>query len=210
MERRGHCSTLLTDGASSQIDPTVARALCGDDAALHVSLCGRLMREFSEFALPVVVEFHDPAAVSGLIGRLHKLRGSAGMVGATSVHRLAGAAEAALAAAHAPTTVETLLQLATAFTALGDEVAPLLAAHSASISPSTDESGAPHVATPESIDRLLKLLDDQNMDVMAHLRAMSPWLKTCIGKVRLLHVQEAVNGLDFSTAAAILRDSLNR
>jgi HPt (histidine-containing phosphotransfer) domain-containing protein len=63
--------------------------------------------------------------------RLHKLKGGAGMIGALNIHRLAGAAETALAPGHAPELVGTLLgQLAAAFTALGEELASMLSAES--------------------------------------------------------------------------------
>ena len=113
----------------SQLDATVARAVFGDDTALFVSLLSRLARDFSEFAVPVCVELYDPATLAHLAGRLHKLSGGAGVIGATQIHRLAGAAEAALTAGQARENVEPLLrQLAAAFVALGEELAPMLAA----------------------------------------------------------------------------------
>jgi signal transduction histidine kinase/CheY-like chemotaxis protein len=119
----------LVPNASSQIDWNVVRAVFGNNTAPVVSLLARLLRDFGEFALPLCVEAHDAAARSHLLGRLHKLAGGAGMIGATTVHRLAAAAEAALAAGQGPQRVETLLrQLAAAFTALGEEVAAMIAA----------------------------------------------------------------------------------
>lgn len=115
--------------ASSQIDSTVAQAVFGKDTALFVSLLARLVRDFSGFALPVSVDPHDGVALNHLMGRLHKLGGGAGLIGATTVHRLAGAAEAALAAGEAPNTIDIRLQqLAAAFTALAEEVALMIAA----------------------------------------------------------------------------------
>ncbi len=111
-------------GASSQIDSTVARAVFGEDTELLVSLSHRLLRDFAELALPGNVQPHDAAALAQLLPRLHKLSGGAGMIGATTIHRLAEAAGAALAGGQAPARVETLLrQLAAAFTALREELA---------------------------------------------------------------------------------------
>lgn len=114
---------------SSQINSTVAREMFGENSVLWASLLARLVRDFSEFALPISATLHDVAALTHLKARLHKLAGSAGMIGATTVHRLAGAVEVALAAEQAPDVVESLLrQLAAAFAALGEEVAAMLAA----------------------------------------------------------------------------------
>jgi len=194
--------------ASSQIDLAVARDVFGEDTALFVSLLARLVRDFSEFALPVSVEPDDAAALSHLSGRLHKLAGGAGMIGATTVHRLAAAAEAALAAGQTPQMIETLLrQLAAALTSLGEEVAPMLAAATVTHPALTGNLAAPLDATPQSIDRMLKLLDDQDMDAIEHMSALSASLRTRLGEVRFGHLQDAVTGLNFPVAAAILRGS---
>jgi PAS domain S-box-containing protein len=194
--------------APSQIDLMIARDVFGDDTALFVSLLARLVRDFSEFAVPVSVEPDDATALSHLSGRLHKLAGGAGMIGATTVHRLAAAAEAALAAGQAPQMIETLLQqLAAALTSLGEEVAPMLAAATVTHPASTGTLAAPIDATPQSIDRLLEFLDAQNMDAMEHLSALSASLRTRLGEARFGHLQDAVTELNFSVAAAILRDS---
>jgi HPt (histidine-containing phosphotransfer) domain-containing protein len=93
------------------------------------------------------VELGDAAALTHLTGRLHKLKGGAGVIGAAHIHRLAGAAEAALTAGQAPVMVETLLrQLAAAFTALGEELAPMLAATIVTDPAMTGEFEAPLVA----------------------------------------------------------------
>jgi hypothetical protein len=124
------------------------------------------------------------------------------------VHRLAAAAEAALAAGQAPQMIETLLQqLAAALTSLGEEVAPMLAAATVTHPASTGTLAAPIDATPQSIDRLLEFLDAQNMDAMEHLSALSASLRTRLGEARFGHLQDAVTELNFSVAAAILRDS---
>jgi HPt (histidine-containing phosphotransfer) domain-containing protein len=111
------------------INWTVVRDLFGGNMALFHSLSARLVREFGECALPAHVEPHDAAAVAEMKGRLHKLRGGAGMIGATRVHHLAEAAEAALATGQAAASVGPLLRdLAAALTALSAELALLAAA----------------------------------------------------------------------------------
>jgi len=108
---------------SSAIDASVMRAMFGEDTVLFLALKARLVRDFREFALPVSIEMRDPAALSYLRGRLHKLAGGAGLIGATTVHRLAEAVEATLAAGLAPHIVGRFLQqLAAALAALDEEL----------------------------------------------------------------------------------------
>jgi hypothetical protein len=129
------------------------------------------------------------------------------VIGARTVHRLAAAAEAALAAGQAPDKAETSLrQLAAAFTALGEEVARMLAALPNSSPALTGAAAVPIVPTPKCIDGLLDLLDDQNMDAMEHLRDMSPSLHATLGEARFAQLKDALGCLDFAMAAAILRD----
>ncbi len=114
-------------GASSQLDLNVARGVFGDDTALFVSLLAGLLREFSDFTLPPSPGEDDVAARTALLARLHKLGGGAALIGATTVHRVAGAAEAALASGEASEMVEGLLRrLGVALTALSEEAAPML------------------------------------------------------------------------------------
>jgi HPt (histidine-containing phosphotransfer) domain-containing protein len=54
-----------------------------------------LLRDFADLALPICVA-SDATVRSELKGRIHKLRGSAGVIGATQVMRLAREAEKAL------------------------------------------------------------------------------------------------------------------
>jgi CheY-like chemotaxis protein/HPt (histidine-containing phosphotransfer) domain-containing protein len=201
----------LFASAAPHIDPTVARSVFGDDTALFVSLLGRLLRDFGEFALPVSVDVHDVSALAHMKGQLHKLKGGTGMIGATTVHRLAGAAEAALAADPATEIVEPLLrQLAAALTALSEAAAPMLAAATVTKSAFTCPLATPIDATLAAIDRFLELLDDQDLHVMEHLSALSPSLRARFGEARFAHLQEAVNALDFELAASILRDPAAR
>jgi CheY-like chemotaxis protein len=113
----------------SRIDSPIAPGPCGEELALFVSLRSRLLQDFSEFSLPISVGHDDAMARAQMTVRLHKLKGSAGLIGAGDVHRLAEATEAALVAGYSPERVELLLrQLAAAFTALAEEVAAPLAA----------------------------------------------------------------------------------
>jgi CheY-like chemotaxis protein len=195
-----------TPGTSSQIDATVAQDVVGDDTARFLSLVSHLVRDLGEFGLRLGADLHDPRSRSQLTFRLHAFKGSAGLIGATHIHRLAGAAEAAIAGGKAPEMIDPLLrQLTDALSALGYELAPMLAATSTTNPALTGEFAAAIVATTVSFDRLLELLNAQNMDALEHLSAMSPSLSARLGRASFAHLQEAANGLDFAMAAEILR-----
>jgi Hpt domain len=55
-----------------------------------------MLRDYSDFALPIDVALDDELACRQLKARSHKLKGIAGMIGSTHVMRFAGAAERAL------------------------------------------------------------------------------------------------------------------
>ena len=80
----------------ASIDAGVVQQMFGEDLTLFKSLLTRMLKDFANFALPVHVSPSDEALRSQLQGRLHKFKGSAGMLGATKLMRLAGAAEGAL------------------------------------------------------------------------------------------------------------------
>src|SRR3984957_19967163 len=80
----------------SSIDAGVVQQMFGDDLPMFKSLLARMLREFSDLALPIEVSSDDQISRSDIKARAHKLKGSAGMIGATKVMRLAGAAEVAL------------------------------------------------------------------------------------------------------------------
>jgi CheY-like chemotaxis protein/HPt (histidine-containing phosphotransfer) domain-containing protein len=104
------------------IDACVVQQMFGDDVNLFKSVLVRMLRDYSDLARPACVSLTDEAARSRLADRAHKLKGSAGMIGATRVMRLAGAAEGALLQGRAVDVVERTLQhLAAALTTLGEE-----------------------------------------------------------------------------------------
>jgi CheY-like chemotaxis protein/HPt (histidine-containing phosphotransfer) domain-containing protein/anti-sigma regulatory factor (Ser/Thr protein kinase) len=78
------------------IDMVDARSRLCDDPALFRSLLQRLLNDFADIAFPssrsVLPEFAEQAS------RLHKLKGSAGMLGAKAIQHLAALAEAACVA----------------------------------------------------------------------------------------------------------------
>ena len=77
------------------IDAADVRARLGDDLELFGSMLGHLFDEFSDVAIPATT--NDPAVLADHAGRMHKLRGSAGMLGAKTIQALAAEAAACVA-----------------------------------------------------------------------------------------------------------------
>jgi chemotaxis protein histidine kinase CheA len=112
----------------SSIDTGVVRRTFGEDLSLFKTLLPRILRDFAEFSLPVTVTPADESVQLHLKERTHKLKGSAGMIGAIHVMRFAGAAEEALSQGRPAPLVEAIFkQLAAALTTLSEEVDVLLA-----------------------------------------------------------------------------------
>jgi len=108
----------------------------GDPAAIQ-RLTSEIVGEFREY-LSLIVEFsgsptdvaipavaEDPVALAVHAGRMHKLRGSAGMLGAKSIQQLAGEAEAACAAGEVERASRLATRLATMLQRLHQSAAPV-------------------------------------------------------------------------------------
>jgi HPt (histidine-containing phosphotransfer) domain-containing protein len=87
-----------------------------------------LLREYADLALPICVSPDNRAIRDLLRTRMHKLKGIAGMMGASRVMRLAFVAERILAKDRPGQRLEKVLrQLASALTTLGEEAELFLA-----------------------------------------------------------------------------------
>src|ERR1700730_3899164 len=111
----------------ASIDAGIVQQMFGEDLLLFKSLLLRLLQEYTDLAVPIRVAPDDQVMHARLMGRAHKLKGSAGMIGATEIVRLAGATEKAFQQGRAVHVVEALLtRLASALTTLREEAAPYL------------------------------------------------------------------------------------
>ena len=93
------------------VDYPVVRAMLGDDAGLFRSLLGRLIRDFAGVTLPM--NGAERGEIIAHAACMHKLKGSAGILGLKVVQQLATAIEGACEAGDlAP--IRTLAQQLTA------------------------------------------------------------------------------------------------
>jgi PAS domain S-box-containing protein len=196
-----------TTSLLSSVDAVVVQQMFGDDLTLFKSVLGRMLRDFADLALPMCVPFDDEAARSQLTARTHKLKGSAGMVGATRIMRLAGAAESALLQDRPVEAIEKLLQqLASALITLREEAQPYLESQLMSAVKPEDSLASPPSIGALAIDELCTLLETQNLAAVDKFSELSRSLSEILQPMRFDRLREAIDCLDFTCAAELLRE----
>jgi signal transduction histidine kinase/CheY-like chemotaxis protein/HPt (histidine-containing phosphotransfer) domain-containing protein len=188
------------------VDAGVVQQMFGDDLALFKSLLARMLRDFSDLSLPITVSPDDRDACRLLEDRAHKLKGSAGMIGATGVMRYAGAVERALQESRPPDAVEGILnKLAAALTTLKEEAKVMLEeVPLKTASACGDSSNDPDIGSAD-LDELRSLLECQNLAAVDKFALMSPRLAELLGVAQFERLRDAVENLDFQIAAELLR-----
>jgi HPt (histidine-containing phosphotransfer) domain-containing protein len=195
----------------ASIDSGLVQRTFGADLSLWTSLVPRMLRDFADLALPIAVP-DDETLRASLRGRTHKLKGSAGMIGAIHVMRYAGAAERALADAQPNDVVEAILrQLAARLIALRDEAVVLFAvptapAAAAAAGGTGNASAAPPALVSGDLDELYGLLEGQDLAAVGKFEVLSPRLRETLQTDRFARLKLAIENLDFHQGAEMLRD----
>jgi len=198
-----------TDGLlMASIDAGVVQQMFGDDLPMFKSLLARMLRDFADLALPTSVSADDQSTRSEIKARTHKLKGSAGMIGATKVMRLAGAAEVALQECRPADLVEEILkQLALALITLREEAAHLLERPEPDAGAGTEVAQRPNIGNAD-IEELCGLLECQNLAAIDQFGLLSSSLSELIGAVRFDRLRDAIDDLNFQLGAELLRETL--
>ena len=185
------------DGIDS---PDVSRRL-GGDSVLFRSMLKRLLEEFDD----VVVAESDAASARSQAARMHKLKGSAGMLGARDIHRLATAAEAACRAGDGVQAVAHSVALAAHLRRLKENAAAFLT--DAAVRDELPNVVSAGVTDPRDVTELIKLLRQQSMSAMKKFVALSPGLEQLLGTRAHKRMCDHVENLRFSDAAQLLDDA---
>jgi CheY-like chemotaxis protein/HPt (histidine-containing phosphotransfer) domain-containing protein len=187
------------------IDAAVVQQMFGEDLSLFKSLLARMLRDYAEFALPQIVALTDEAACRYLQGRAHKLKGSAGMIGATMVMRLAGAVERALQENRSADVLEGILKkLAVSLCILREEAKVMWDNKPAS------GAVAHRSVTRVSADELMDfgtLLETQNLAAVEKFTSLTPALEEMLDANCFARLRDAVENLDFQLGADLLRSA---
>ncbi|MBL8305799.1 MAG: response regulator [Rubrivivax sp.] len=186
----------------------VARRLDGD-APLFLSLLGSLLSEYADLRAEHQPLPDDDAGRRALGARLHRLRGSAGILGATTVHRLATELEGGLKqAATVPELRARLAPLVAALVAALDSLdrhaRPWLDAKKPPAG-EEDDCCSSEGPSPACVKQLMDLLQTQDLQALRVFRSMSVALRGALAPERYAGLQKAIEGLEFRNAAALLQ-----
>ncbi len=199
------------------IDAAVSMKLLQGDEDLFVGLLQRFVNDYgnADFELPTD---HTAEARAAFIARVHKLRGSSGMLGAKALHAVASTLEAQLRDLDNQPSERTSLDalIASSITSLNSALQQLTAASSdtrAAFAKKTAASRepvpaqAPDMPAPtideaglQRIHAFVQLLERQDLAAMGQVDAVAPDLLALMGPEDLAVLSDAVQALDFSSA----------
>jgi len=184
------------------IDSNDARTRLSDDFDLFRSMLKRLLDEFSHVEMPAPAA--GLAALAVHAGRMHKLRGSAGMLGAKTIQQLAGEAEAACTAGEVAQATDLAAALGSRLQALRQSAAPALAAAQAAAEEAP--ASGPRLE-PQALADFVDLLRQQSLSAMDRFSSLSPQLRQLLSKGSYEAVREHIDNLQFTDAADALEES---
>ena len=185
------------------IDAGDARERMSNDFELFRSMLERLLGEFSDVGVPA--SGGEPVALALHAGRMHKLRGSAGMLGAKDIQQLAGEAEAASIAGDVENAALLASRLAAALDRLGRSAAAVLPATPSPVEDESARDGGEVGA--EALAEFLSLLQQQRLSAMDRFKILSPALRWQLGKDVHDRLKTCIENLQFTEAAAVLEAS---
>jgi len=183
------------------IETAEAQSCLGGDWKFFISILKRFHREYDDLMTAPVMEpaSHERAA---LAARVHKLRGSSGMIGAMGVHRLATELEYLLMSTDAQA-LPGLQILAGELVTLAESVEPLLAAEDVCVAFVTPQVAAPSLTEAE-LQGLVDLLKDYDLAAMDRFDELQAAVVVTLGGSAAEQLFSAVRSLDFDQALRIL------
>jgi PAS domain S-box-containing protein len=194
--------------AISGIDAAGAAARFGSDAALFLSILRRMLEEHADLRAAIVTAARDSVQHEALAARMHKLRGSAGMLGASLIQHLAADAEAALR--DKPTNESALLAtldgLANALDALKADSATLIEQQHLDAVQAANVASPTAALDPLMLDRLSRLLAEQDLEAVTLFKTLLPAMHAHWSEPALTPLVDAVQGLQFDRAVQLLRE----
>ena len=216
-----HPQTVDTQRPEIQgIDTATARKLLQGDSNLFLDLTQRMVRDHGSTSFLLGVG-DTPEALATLLARVHKLRGSAGMLGANAVRALATDLETQLrdlqsewhTGAKVPPGVinlsqalnDTLRQLQADFEgvliARSKDTKSTLSADEPTQTRATGTLSEPSL---QRIHAILQLLDRQDLAALTEMETLAQELTQWMGSEAVHTLQQAVNRLDFAEASRML------
>jgi CheY-like chemotaxis protein len=195
----------IRDRPMTSIDPAMVSRMFGDERALFASLLARVLHEYADFTAVLSGWSDQKESRSRLQTRAHKLKGSAAMIGATRVMRLAGAVETAVREDRPADLVARLMrQLAAALASLREEAGRLFPSPAALSG--FGQVSARRIASSD-IEELCQLLECQDLAALDRFDALSQAWGEWLGEGRFGLIREAIDSLDLHSGAKLLREA---
>jgi PAS domain S-box-containing protein len=183
------------------INSMEARERFGGDVRFFISLLSRLLDEFSEVASPGGGAV--PIVLAAYAGRMHKLKGSAGMLGARSIQHLAAEAEAASRAGELDRAAELATRLDLELHQLLESAGPAISAERGGQAPDVAAPGEA-VLEPQHLAGLIELLRQQDLAAVGRFAAISSQLALRLGPQPFAQVLLHMDNLRFTDAMKVL------
>jgi PAS domain S-box-containing protein len=193
--------------AIAGIDLTDARVRLCDDFGLFLSNLRRLLNEFSDVSVPSDSE--DSDAFTVYAARMHKLSGSAGMLGANAVQQLAIDARAACVAGETTRLERAAQALVIELERLGKSAEPVLRTAKCRVQEADKAPGAEDALTPKILAELIEALRQQSLSALYRFDAFSSQLRVLLGEKKFEIVRDQLDDLKFIEAAETLAESNN-
>ncbi|MBT9464752.1 CHASE domain-containing protein [Hydrogenophaga sp.] len=189
------------------LDGALAHQRLGGDLELWLKSLQRLQDEFGDLAMRALTLPDAGTERQTLAARLHKLRGSAGTLGATELMQLAQALETGLIDDRPPAQLDARWRaLQNALEALRRHSEPVLKA-ARSAAPSNPPA-MPSEAAEADLPHFLELLQRQDLDALAWWKLHASGLKVRLGAATVERVGHWLDELDFASASAALTEEL--
>jgi PAS domain S-box-containing protein len=180
------------------IDTRDARERLAGDSSLFLELLARLLSEFGDLAEPrrngASLDLHALGA------RAHKLRGSAGQIGALELAGLAAKLEVACREGDSRRATALLGALARSVELLRADFERVRV----STPTPTEASSGPAGVPPLSLHELRDLLEAQNLAVVARFAAAATAFRATLGSEAYVEVRDHIKNLRFREALALV------
>lgn len=186
-----------------QIEGVDGEAVCGrlgGDVALFASMLQRLLREFSGLERCSVLTDSDQRECAS---RLHKLKGTAGTLGATGLARLAAQAEHQARTGQFDVLGASLAALSANLADLGEHARPALTSAQDQELKRLKQTARQRLDLP-ALEKLLAQLRDSNMAAEKQFRALAPALLERLGPQAFDELRLQIEELQYDLAAAAL------
>jgi len=180
------------------IDTAGVRTRLAGDAGLFTAMLRRLLDDFSDLGREHAL---DASGLDGLAARMHKLKGSAGTLGATSIQRIAADVERTCRAHQPDQTARLLPALAEQLHRLQRSAASTLEAAAPVIA---DDTALTATLDRAQLSALLQSLQQLDLAALPRFAALSPQLRRILGKDGYAILHKQMDDLQFGDAARTL------